>query len=337
MKTARFWEAAENSAVRCVLCPHRCRLAVGARSRCFGRVNHGGTLMAETWGQPMALQVDPIEKKPLYHFLPGSRILSVGTLGCNLACQFCQNWELSHPTPRRQATGRPTLPEEIVDMAVHNQLPAIAATYNEPAVWAEYALDIAAAAHARGIKMVAVTAGYFSPESRGEFFGQMDAANVDLKSLRDDFYRRYCGARLTPVLDTLLAIRQETSCWLELTTLLIPGLNDSDAELDELTKWVTENLGPDVPQHFSAFHPAGERQDLPSTPLATLRRAERVARANGLRHAYLGNVVAPDVATTRCASCGATLITRDGFAARSVGLDSGGSCRACGTPSPGVW
>ena len=337
MKTARFWEPAGNGAVRCVLCPHRCRLAVGARSRCLGRVNHEGTLLAETWGQPMALQVDPIEKKPLYHFLPGSRILSVGTLGCNLSCAFCQNWELSHPASRRQAAGQRMTPEEVAELAVRQQLPAIAATYNEPAVWAEYAMDIAEAAHARGLKMVAVTAGYFSPESRGEFFRLMDAVNVDLKSLRDDFYRRYCGGRLMPVLDTLLAIRQETSCWLELTTLLVPGGNDADEELEELTRWVVANLGPDVPLHFSAFHPAGEWSHLPPTPLHTLRRAAEIARRNGLRHVYLGNVAERDVATTRCASCGAVLIARDVFSARVTGMQAGGVCRECGARCPGVW
>ena len=234
MKTARFWTAEENGAVRCALCPHRCRIPAGGRSRCYGRVNRGGELLAETWGRPVAIQVDPIEKKPLNHFLPGRRILSLGLLGCNLSCRFCQNWELSHPAPDVAPPDRLVLPEDVAAAAVREGIPAVAATYNEPAVWAEYALDVAAACHARGLRMVAVTSGYFSPESRLEFFRNMDAANVDLKSFRDDFYRRLCGAHLAPVLETLEAIRKETSCWLEVTTLLIPGLNDSDAEIDEL-------------------------------------------------------------------------------------------------------
>ena len=338
MKPARFWEPAPGRAVICHLCPHRCRIPEGGRSRCYGRVNRGGMLMAETWGQPVALQVDPIEKKPLNHFLPGTPVLSLGTLGCNLACRFCQNWELSHPGDRPQRAGPQMLPEEVAAVAVREAIPAVAATYNEPAVWAEYALDIADACHAQGLRMVAVTSGYFSAESRLEFFRKMDAANVDLKSFRDEFYRTLCGARLAPVLETLEAIRQETACWLEVTTLLIPGRNDSDAELDEMTAWVAAHLGKETPLHFSAFHPDGELRDVPPTPVATLRRAREHARKNGLVHIYEGNVRGErDATTTFCMQCGARLVERQGFSAQVTGLDARGNCTACGRACAGVW
>ena len=338
MKTARFWEPADGGAVTCRLCPHGCRIPEGGRSRCYGRVNRGGQLIAETWGRPVALQVDPIEKKPLNHFLPGSRILSLGTLGCNLACSFCQNWSLSHPGRTRLEPGRTVAPEEIAQMAVQDGLPAVAATYNEPAVWAEYALDIADACHAQGVRMAAVTSGYFAAESRLEFFRKMDAANVDLKSFRDDFYRQHCGARLQPVLETLETIRTETDCWLEVTTLLIPGLNDSEPEVGELTAWVAEHLGEETPLHFSAFHPDGNMRERPPTPAATLRRARAQAKAGGLRHVYVGNVRGEEDATaTWCPDCGAKLIEREGFQARVVGLDADGRCTVCGRGCAGVW
>ncbi len=338
MKTARFWQAADGQAVKCLLCPHHCRIPEGGRSRCFGRVNRGGTLLAETWGRPVAMQVDPIEKKPLHHFLPGSRILSLGTLGCNLACRFCQNWELSHPAAQAAASGQEVLPEEVAESAVRNRIPAVAATYNEPAVWAEYALDIADACHAQGVRMVAVTSGYFSAESRLEFFRKMDAANVDLKSFRDDFYQRLCRARLAPVLETLEAIKKETACWLEVTTLLIPGLNDTDEELDELTAWVAEHLGADTPLHFSAFHPDGDLLDRPPTPPDTLRRARVRARENGLHHVYVGNLRGEEEGTTTfCPDCGAPLIEREGYQTRLTGMEAGGRCRTCGHVCAGVW
>ncbi len=338
MKTARFWQAAEDGSVSCQLCPHRCRIAPGARGRCHARVNRAGTLIAETWGHPVAMQVDPIEKKPLNHFLPGSQILSLGTLGCNLSCRFCQNWELSHPAADGMPAGNEVSPDEVARAAAERRIPAVAATYNEPAVWAEYALDVADACHANGLRMVAVTSGYFSPESRLEFFRKMDAANVDLKSFRDDFYKKWCGARLAPVLETLEAIRQETDCWLEVTTLLIPGLNDSETELDELTAWVAEHLGEDTPLHFSAFHPDGEMRDRPPTPPATLRRARDQARENGLHHVYVGNVRGEEDATaTFCPDCGARLIEREGFRSRLARMDPDGRCQVCGRICSGVW
>lgn len=339
MKIARFWRPAENHAVKCGLCPHGCLIPEGGRSRCYGRVNHAGTLMAETWGGPAALAVDPIEKKPLYHFLPGTQILSLGTLGCNLACRFCQNWELSHPAAGGRVAANPTvLPEEVARSAVQAGIQSVAATYNEPAVWAEYAMDVADACHAQGLRMAAVTSGYFTPESAAEFFSKMDAANVDLKSIRDDFYRKTCGAHLAPVLETLEHIRSSTDCWLEVTTLLIPGMNDSEAEVDELTGWVAEHLGAETPLHFSAFHPAGELRAVPPTPPATVLRARAQAKRNGLHHVYAGNVRGENDATaTWCPDCGALLIERKGFGTERVGLDAAGRCAACGAGIAGMW
>ena len=338
MKTARYWKPLDGGAVRCDLCPHRCRIPDGGGGLCRGRVNRGGTLHAATWGRPVAMQVDPIEKKPLNHFLPGTDILSLGTLGCNLACRFCQNWSLSHPEGDVAAAGEEITPEQVAHLAAERGLPAVAATYNEPAVWAEYAMEIADACHARGLRMAAVTSGYFTPDSRLDFFRKMDAANVDLKSFRDEFYVQQCGARLAPVLETLEAIRTETDCWLEVTTLLIPGLNDSEAETDELTAWVAEHLGEDTPLHFSAFHPDGELRDRPATPPATLRRARELAKENGLRHVYVGNVRGKEDATaTFCPDCGARLIDREGFRSRLVKMDPDGRCRVCGKTCAGVW
>ena len=338
MKTARFWHAVEGGGVECELCEHRCRIAEEKRSRCYGRVNHGGVLMAETWGMPVAMCADPIEKKPLNHFLPGSQVLSLGTLGCNLTCRFCQNWELSHPDGSLPDRGKPVLPEEVARGAVSQRIPSVAVTYNEPAVWAEYAMDVADACHAEGVRMVAVTSGYFAPESGRAFFEKMDAANVDLKSFRDDFYRQLCGARLAPVLETLERIRKETTCWLEVTTLLLPGRNDSDEEMDGLTAWVAGHLGVDTPLHFSAFHPDGDMLELPPTPLDSLRRARERAKANGLRHVYVGNVRGMlDWTATRCGSCGEVLVEREGFAAKIVGMKGGGRCGGCGTVCAGVW
>ena len=338
MKTARFWHAVEGGGVECELCPHHCRIAEGRRSRCYGRVNHGGVLMAETWGMPVAICEDPIEKKPLHHFLPGRPVLSLGTLGCNLSCRFCQNWELSHPKGGGEHCCKPVLPEEVARAAAVRGIPSVAVTYNEPAVWAEYAMDMADACHGAGVRMVAVTSGYMAAEPGREFFRKMDAANVDLKSFRDDFYRQLCGARLAPVLDTLEMIRRETVCWLEVTTLLLPGWNDSDEELDALTSWVAGHLGVETPLHFSAFHPDGEMREVPPTPLDSLRRARERARTNGLRHVYAGNVRGmADWTATRCASCGSTLVGRDGFEAKIVGMKGGGGCAACGTVCAGVW
>jgi pyruvate formate lyase activating enzyme len=296
-------------------------------------------LRSLAWGHPQAAAIDPVEKKPLYHFLPGREVLSFGTLGCNLSCRFCQNDVLSRPSPGDIASlsgGRAIAPEEVAAATGSRGIPMVAFTYNEPAVWAEWVVECAVACRAAGVRTVAVTNGYIVGQARRDFFGAMDAANVDLKSFDDAFYRRQCGARLGPVLETLEWIRNSTACWLEVTTLLIPGLNDSDSELDALSRWIADHLGTDTPLHFSAFHGACEMAATAPTPQETLLRARHIAQSNGLRHVYLGNVRLPGGGDTRCAACGALLVERSGFAA-SPRWKEPGKCPACGTPCPGVW
>jgi pyruvate formate lyase activating enzyme len=287
--------------------------------------------------------VDPIEKKPLAHFLPGTPVLSFGTAGCNLGCRFCQNWEIS--TSREVDTlADSASPEVIARAAVELGCRSVAFTYNDPVVFHEYAIDVAKACRARGLKTVAVTAGEVCAEPRVEFYRHIDAANVDLKSFRDSFYREICASRIEPVLDTLRYLRKETAVWLEITTLLIPGLNDSVEEIDEMVHWIARELGGEVPLHFSAFHPDHRLRDRPATPLETLHRAKRQAHGVGLRHVYLGNVHDPDAESTYCSACGQILIGRDGYAITSWRLNADGTCPDCGTrlagliePEPGNW
>ncbi len=287
MKTAKYWKRLENGQVECTLCPRRCRMAQGKRGACFGRHRIGDELIAETYGLACGMAVDPIEKKPLYHFLPGSSVLSFGTVGCNLTCGFCQNYHLSRA---RQPGGSPASPPEIARTALQYQCESVAFTYNEPTVFFEYAVDTADVCREHGLKTVAVTNGWIEPEPRRELYSRIDAANVDLKAFTDAFYQQLCGATLHPVLDTLLYIRKETDVHLEVTTLLIPGRNDSPDEINAMTRWAAAELGPDVPWHFSAYRPTREWNEAPPTPLQTLLQAESIARANGLRHVHLGNV-----------------------------------------------
>jgi pyruvate formate lyase activating enzyme len=339
MNSALHWSPAPDAAVRCTLCPNECLIPPGASGRCRVRVNRDGTLRTLAWGRPAALAVDPVEKKPLYHFLPGSPVLSLGTLGCNLSCRFCQNDTLSRPDDDALAdvAAAPLQPPDAVARtALSRRIPLVAFTYNEPTVFFEYALDTAAACRAAGLRTIAVTNGCIAPAARAPFFAAMDAANIDLKSFRDDFYRRQCGTRLQPVLDTLEWVRRETACWLEVTTLLIPGLNDTDAELSALAAWIADRLGPDTPLHFSAFHGACEMAGAAPTPPSTLLRARRIARSAGLRHVYLGNCALPGAADTLCPACGQLLVARHAFASRPLWTVPG-LCPSCSTPVPGVW
>jgi pyruvate formate lyase activating enzyme len=293
-------------------------------------------MVLTTWGRSSGFCVDPIEKKPLNHFLPGTPVLSFGTAGCNLGCRFCQNWDISKSRELDRLQDQAT-PAAIAAAAERLGCRSVAFTYNDPVIFHEYAVDVAHACHERGLKSVAVTAGYVCPEPRAEFYAAMDAANVDLKAFGSGFYERICLARLEPVLDTLRWIAQETDVWLEVTTLLIPGLNDSDAEIDALTQWHVENLGSDVPLHFTAFHPDFKLRDRPSTQATTLSRARDRARANGIRYCYTGNVVDPEGQTTRCHGCGALLIGRDWYRLTGWGLDERGRCASCGHECPGVF
>lgn len=338
---AEFWRAETGGRVRCGVCPNGCVVAEGKQGKCAVRGNAGGRMKSLAWGRPVAVAVDPVEKKPLYHFLPGGRVLSLGTLGCNLSCRFCQNDGLSRAPAGEVAAlagARVLEPGEVAAAARARDVPMVAFTYNEPAVWVEWAAETAAACREAGVRPVAVTNGYIAGKAREAFFGAMDAANVDLKGFRDAFYREQCGARLAPVLDTLEWARRETGCWLEVTTLVIPGLNDSDGELEALSRWVAERLGPETPLHFSAFHGACEMAGAAPTPAGTLLRARRIAERAGMEHVYLGNVRVAGGGDTRCAGCGAVLVARDGFDARPLWGDEGkGRCPSCGRKCAGTW
>ncbi len=287
MKTARYWHLQENGLIECDLCPRHCRIAEGKRGACFVRKRIGDELIAESYGLACGLAVDPIEKKPLNHFLPGSSVLSFGTVGCNLTCGFCQNFHLSRA---KSISGTPATPEQIADQAISHTCASVGFTYNEPIVFFEYAIDTAKAVHERGLQTVAVTNGWIEPEPRKEFFSHIDAANVDLKAFTERFYKELCGATLQPVLDTLTYIQNETDVHLEVTTLIIPGWNDSPVEIDAMTKWAVKNLGPDVPWHFSAYRPTQQWNEAPPTPVETLLQAKEIAETNGLQHVHLGNI-----------------------------------------------
>jgi pyruvate formate lyase activating enzyme len=326
----------EGDRVVCTLCPRACRLQEGQRGLCFVRSCEDGQIVLTSYGRSTGFCVDPIEKKPLYHFLPGTPVLSFGTAGCNLACRFCQNWEITRSRHVDIMAAQAT-PAEIARMAQMRGCPSVAMTYNDPVVFHEYAVDVAEACHERGIKAVAVSAGYVCPEPRAEFYGRMDAANIDLKGFTERFYRELCAGDLATVLDTLVYVRSQTKVWLEITTLLIPGENDSDSELVAMTRWIAANLGPDVPLHFSAFHPDFRMLDKPATSLATVTHARQIALGNGLRHVYTGNVRDRTGSSTLCSSCGKIVISRDGFRLFDWNLDGEGRCTACASPCPGVF
>jgi pyruvate formate lyase activating enzyme len=318
------------------VCPRRCRLHEGQRGLCFVRGRDRNGIELYTYGRSSGFCVDPVEKKPLNHFLPGSSVLSFGTAGCNLACKFCQNWDMSK-SREMDTLADSASPEELALTASRLGCASVAFTYNDPTVFMEYAIDVAQACRTKGVRTVAVTAGYICPEPRAEFFAAMDAANIDLKAFTERFYRNICGAELAPVLDTLEYVKRETQTWLEITTLLIPGENDSDAELDAMTQWIASRLGPDVPLHFSAFHPDWKMDDHPPTPPATLTRARDLAMRNGLRYVYTGNVHDRAGGSTWCHGCGALLIERDWYELGHWGLTPEGSCANCGTKIPGVF
>jgi len=330
---ARWGERLADGRVRCVLCPRDCALKEGQRGHCFVRANEGGELVLTTYGRSSGFCVDPIEKKPLNHFHPGSATLSFGTAGCNLACRFCQNWDISKSRDADTLAAAAT-PEEIAARAVALGCRTVAFTYNDPVIFAEYAIDTAVACHARGIETVAVTAGYIHPEPRAELFAHMDAANVDLKGFTDRFYRKLARGRLEPVLDTLRYLVHESACWVEITTLLIPGWNDADDEIRGEAEWIRDQLGPEVPLHLTAFHPAWRMIDTPATPPATVRRAREIARAAGLAFVYTGNIHDPEGGTTYCPGCGTAVIERDGYQLTAYRLTDG-RCTACHTPIPG--
>jgi len=331
----RYWHALSDGRVQCDLCPRFCKLHEGQRGFCFVRACEGGEVVLTTYGRSSGFCVDPIEKKPLYHFLPGTPVLSFGTAGCNLGCRFCQNWDISK-SREADTLADEASPEAIAAAAQRLGCRSVAFTYNDPVIFHEYAIDVARACREAGIKSVAVTAGEVCAEPRAEFYRTMDAANVDLKGFTEEFYRETCAGHLQPVLETLVYLKRHTPVWFEVTTLLIPGLNDSDRELDEMTRWFAENLGPNVPLHFTAFHPDFRMLDRPPTPPATLRRARAIAQKNGLYFVYVGNVHDAEADSTFCHLCGQLLIGRDWYELTAWNLDAG-RCRNCGTACPGVF
>ncbi|WP_028484552.1 AmmeMemoRadiSam system radical SAM enzyme [Thioalkalivibrio sp. ALE17] len=332
----RYWHSLEDGRVQCDLCPRYCKLKPGQRGACFVRANLDDAVVLTSYGRSSGYCVDPIEKKPLNHFLPGSPVLSFGTAGCNLACKFCQNWDISKSREIDTLADRAD-PETIARAAEALGCRAVAFTYNDPVIFHEYAIDVAAACRARDIRSVAVTAGYITEQARGEFFAAMDAANVDLKAFTERFYHKLTGAHLQPVLDTLEWLVHETDTWVEITTLLIPGENDSDAEITSMAQWILEHLGPDVPLHFTAFHPDFKMTEHRRTPIETLQRARRIAREQGLHHVYTGNVHDADGQSTWCAGCGQRLIGRDWYELSDWNLTVDGCCNACGASVPGVF
>jgi len=321
-----WWSRLEDGRIRCDVCPRACALHEGQAGLCFVRRRADDRIVLTTYGRSSGFCVDPIDKKPLNHFLPGTSVLSFGTAGCNLACRFCQNWDISK-SREVDTLADAAAPEAIAEAAQRLGCRSVAFTYNDPVIFMEYAMDVADACRERGIRAVAVTAGYMNPGPRAEFYRHMDAANVDLKAFTDEFYRRVCAGRLAP----------ETSVWLEITNLMIPGLNDAPGETEAMSRWIVERLGPDVPVHFTAFHPDRKLRDRPPTPPATLVRAREIALAAGIRYAYTGNVHDPAGQSARCHRCGAVLIGRDWYELGAWRLDADGRCAACGERCAGVF
>lgn len=336
---AQWWHTAQDGRVQCDVCPRECRLREGQRGFCFVRMNEDGKLILDTYGRSSGFAVDPVEKKPLNHFLPGTQVFSFGTAGCNLGCKFCQNWTIS--TSRQfDSLGQEASPTQIARAARELGCESVAFTYNDPTIFTEYAIDTAEACREIGIHPIAVTAGYINDEPRRALFGAMSAANIDLKGFTEEFYRKVTGARLRTVLDTLEYVRA-TECWMEVTTLLIPGKNDSEEEITAMSRWIVQNLGKDVPHHFSAFHPAHRMMDVPQTPPSTLKRAREIAMTEGERFVYTGNIYDPPGQTTYCAGCRAEIIRRDryyvGPMALKIAGDGTARCEICGEPVPGVF
>jgi pyruvate formate lyase activating enzyme len=335
-KPGRYWHRLEDGRIQCDVCPRYCKLHEGQRGLCFVRARQADQIVLTTYGRSSGFCIDPIEKKPLNHFLPGTPVLSFGTAGCNLTCKFCQNWDISKARALDQVQDLAS-PEEIAEAAVRSGCRSVAFTYNDPVIFLEYAVDAAQACRERGVKTVAVSAGYICDEPRREFFRHMDAANIDLKGFTDGFYKNLCSGRLQPVLETLEYLKHETQVWFEITTLLIPGENDTAAEIEAESRWVMEHLGPDVPLHFTAFHPDWKMLDTPATPPATLRMARQIAQEVGLRYVFTGNIHDAAGQATYCHVCDAVLIGRDWYHLTTWTLSADGRCSACGTPCAGVF
>ena len=330
-----YWHLIDDNRIQCDVCPRACKLREGQQGLCFVRARQNDQIVLTSYGRSSGFCIDPIEKKPLNHFLPGTPVLSFGTAGCNLACKFCQNWDMSK-SREMDTLADQAMPEHLAFSAEQLGCRSLAFTYNDPVIFLEYAIDVAQAAKERDIKSVAVSAGYICDKPREVFFRHMDAANIDLKAFTESFYKKICGGSLAPVLETLKYLKHETSVWFELTTLLIPGENDSNAELNEMCRWIAENLGVDVPIHFTAFHPDWKMMQHSPTPAATLTRARNIALAHGLQYAYTGNVHDSLGGSTHCHNCNQLLIERDWYELGEWHINQG-CCAACGEPVAGVF
>lgn len=336
IQQTEYWHRIDSSHVQCDLCPRYCRLKEGQRGFCYIRKNRDQQVVLTSYGRSSGFAVDPIEKKPLNHFLPGSRIFSFGTAGCNLGCKFCQNWDMSKSRQMDTLMAKAN-PEQIAIAAQQNHCLSVAYTYNDPVIFLEYAYDTAQACIEKGIKSVAVTAAYICEKPREKFFSVMHAANIDLKFFDETSYFKLTGSHLQNVLETIEYVHQETPVWLELTTLLIPGVNDSDKELGKLTDWVSKHLGADVPLHFSAFHPDYKMMNYQRTSLNTLLRARDIAHKNGIHHVYTGNIMNTDSSSTYCHHCNSLLIKRNGYQTELVSIDKQGLCKNCRTFCQGIY
>ena len=334
--TTKYWHPLDDGRIQCDVCPRACKLRNGQRGLCYSRGCENDQIILYSWGRSSGFCIDPIEKKPLNHYLPGTPVLSFGTAGCNLACKFCQNWDMSK-SREIDTLADSALPEELVSAAKKLGCRSLAFTYNDPVIFLEYAIDIAIAAHEIGLKAVAVSAGYICPQPRIEFYNYMDAANIDLKAFTERFYKKICGGHLANVLETLEYLKHETNVWFEITNLIIPGENDSPQELEAMCQWVVEHLGADVPMHFSAFHPDWKMMDTPRTPPQTLTMARDIAIKSGIRYAYTGNVYDTAGESTYCHHCGTRLIEREWYQLGEWNLTDDGHCIRCGTQLPGVF
>ena len=336
MKEAEFYQSLDDGKVRCALCRRRCLISPGKRGICGVRENRGGKLYSLVYGQLIVQHIDPIEKKPLFHFLPGSLAYSIATVGCNFRCLHCQNYDISqYPRFHQSIIGEKTTPREVVEKARAAQCQSISYTYTEPTVFMEFAGDTAKLAKSFGLRNNFVTNGYITPEAMEHMKGYLDAANVDLKSFRDEFYKKICGARLKPVLETL-KLMKKNNLWVEVTTLIIPTLNDSEEELNDIAQFIAKELGQEVPWHVTQFYPTHEMSHLPRTPVETLRKAREIGKNIGLHYVYCGNVPGDAGENTFCYNCGSLLIRRLGFQITENRMIEG-CCPDCGTAQEGVW
>jgi pyruvate formate lyase activating enzyme len=331
---ARYYEKLPNKAIRCKLCPRECTVAAGDRGYCRVRENHKGTYYTLVYSRIVAAHIDPVEKKPFFHFLPGHEAFSVATVGCNVNCKFCQNWEISQAKPE-DLPAKYLPPKDLANVALQSKCAAVAFTYSEPTVFNEYVNDAADAAREQGLKSIVVSNGFIQQEPLKRTCQHVDAVKIDLKGYTEDYYRNVVGGQLRPILDNLVAVRKQGR-WMEIVYLTVPTLNDRDSDIRDMSRWIKAELGPDVPIHFTRFHPLYLLKNLPPTPVETLERLKAVADAEGLHYVYIGNVAGHPAENTYCPKCHKVVIERAGFTVTKINLING-KCTNCHNPIPGVW